>query len=400
MSILLNNNNNNICGYVAEKWQSVQDAFEQNFNDGLDIGASLSIYYRGKCVVDLYGGWKDFEKKNKPYTSDTLQLVFSTSKGILSAAIALCVEKGWLDYDATITKYWPEFGQNGKEEIIIGDLLSHRAGLPYIDQPLTTEDACDWSKMISLLLNEKPHWTPGTTHGYHGHTIGYIAGELIHRLDPQHRSYGQFVREELDSEYYVGIHDDETDQRVAALFEKTIEKEKSDSKAVKTLTCSGALPLNQSKMIYNEQRIHRTQLPAVNGITNARSLARIYSLLIGDVNENGKISKRLLNEKTLSQAIENLTPDNELDQTLYNMPTSFSKGGFQLYGESFQILGDGVFGHTGYGGSCAFAYPSCQLTYAYVCNQLDPLSLTVDYRTTRILHVIEEILQCQELSVS
>jgi len=109
------NNKNNICGYVAKNWEGVRSAFEQNFIDGLDIGASLSVYYRGECVVDLYGGWKDIQTKNEPYTTDTLQVIFSTSKGILSAAVALCVERGWLDYDAPITKYWPEFGTNGKE---------------------------------------------------------------------------------------------------------------------------------------------------------------------------------------------------------------------------------------------------------------------------------------------
>ncbi|CAF3319233.1 unnamed protein product [Rotaria sp. Silwood1] len=304
---------------------------------------SLCIYYKGKCVVDLYGGWKDLQRK-EPYTSDTLQLVFSVSKGILSAAIALCVERG--------------------------DLLSHRAGLPYINQTLTVDDVCDWSKMISLLINEKPHWKPGTTHGYHGHTIGYIAGELIHRVDPQHRSYGQFVRDELDHDYYVGITNNEIDARVAPLFEKT------DSAADKTLTFNGALPLEQSQMIYNESKIHRAELPAVNGITNARSLAKIY-------------------KKTLSEAIKNSTPIGELDQTLYKMPTTFSKGGFQIYGDSFHIFGGGVFGHTGYGGSCAFAYPSQQLTYAHVCNHLDPYAFTVDHRSIRIIQAIENILKHQ-----
>ena len=242
-------------------------------------------------------------------------------------------------------------------------MLAHRAGLPYIDQSLTLEDVCNWSRIISLLIDAKPYWKPGSTHGYHGHTIGYIAGELIHRVDPQHRSYGQFVRDELDPEYYVGIPDNEIDRRVAPLFEKTVQKkdisynilsyllqidnETTDSKANKTLTCSGALPLGQSQMIYNEPQVHHAELPAVNGITNARSLARIYSLLIGDVYENGKTFKCLLSEKTLSQAIKNITPDGELDQILYNMPTTFSKGGFQTYGDSFHILGDGVFGHTG-----------------------------------------------------
>jgi len=112
-------NNNNIHGYVALGWENVHSIFEQNFTDGLDIGASLCVYHRGECVVDLYGGWKDLQMNKEPYTSDTLQLVFSTSKGIMAAAIALCVEKGWLDYDAPVAKYWPEFAANGKEVQIV-----------------------------------------------------------------------------------------------------------------------------------------------------------------------------------------------------------------------------------------------------------------------------------------
>jgi CubicO group peptidase (beta-lactamase class C family) len=108
-------NNNNINGYVAPNWENVRAAFEQNIIDGLDIGASLSIYYRGECVVDLYGGWKDIQTKIEPYTPDTLQLIFSSSKGVIAAAIALCVERDWLNYDVPVAKYWPEFGVNGKE---------------------------------------------------------------------------------------------------------------------------------------------------------------------------------------------------------------------------------------------------------------------------------------------
>ncbi|CAF4424193.1 unnamed protein product, partial [Adineta steineri] len=141
-------------------------------------------------------------------------------------------------------------------------------------------------------------------------------------VDPQHRSYSQFVRDELDQEYYVGIPDNDIDKYVAPLFEKAIEEEIPDSIADQTLSCSGALPLGQSEMIYNKPEIHRAILPAVNGITNARTLARIYSLLIGDVYENEKILKCLLSQKTLSEAIKNITPQNELDQTLYQIPTT------------------------------------------------------------------------------
>lgn len=115
MSLLGNNNDNNIVGHVATGWESVRTVFEQNLIDGLDLGASLCIYYRGECVVNLTGGWKDVKSKKEPYTPETLQAVFSVTKGIIAAAVALCVEKGWLDYEAPVAKYWPEFGVNGKQ---------------------------------------------------------------------------------------------------------------------------------------------------------------------------------------------------------------------------------------------------------------------------------------------
>ncbi|CAF2639606.1 unnamed protein product [Rotaria sp. Silwood2] len=216
-------NKNNVKGYVASDWVSVCSAFEQNLADGLDIGASLCVYHRGKCVVDVTGGWKDAETKKKPYTSDTLQLVFSASKGVMAAAVALCVEKGWLDYDAPVAQYWPEFATNNKQNILLRDVLSHRAGLPFVDQQLTANDTFDWSRMTSLLAAQKPYWEPGTAHGYHAHTIGFIVGELIRRVDPQHRSYGQFIRDELDNEFYVGVPNDEVEARVAPLIQKQVK---------------------------------------------------------------------------------------------------------------------------------------------------------------------------------
>jgi CubicO group peptidase (beta-lactamase class C family) len=116
MSLAVNNNNTiPVFGHVAKNWETVRSVFEQNLADNLDVGASLSIYYQGQCVVDLSGGWKDSETKKEPYTPDTLQLIFSTSKGVVAAAIALCIERGWLDYNTPVVKYWPEFAANGKQ---------------------------------------------------------------------------------------------------------------------------------------------------------------------------------------------------------------------------------------------------------------------------------------------
>ncbi|CAF1134928.1 unnamed protein product [Rotaria sordida] len=391
-------NDNNVHGIVAPAWESVRAIFEQNLVDGLDLGASLCVYHRGQCVIDLSGGWKDKEK-TKSYTPETLQVVYSTSKGVIAAAVALCVDRGWLDYDAPVAKYWPEFADNGKEDITVAEVLSHRAGLPYVDHQLTADDVYNWSNITSLLAAEKPHWVPGSAHGYHAHTLGFLAGELVHRVDPKKRSYGQFVRGELDDGFYVGVSDDKIEARVAPLIKKPVNTNIVAAQPMpplveKALTFSGAFPLNQpdGKILFNSARLHRAEMPATNGITNARSLARIYALLIGDIGENGITKKRLVDEETLARATTNVTPIGEPDQNSYGLKTTFAKGGFQIYGEFFNALGEGIFGHTGRGGSCAFGYPPHKLAYAHVCNQLDTTAFAIDQRTLRLLEAIKNVI--------
>jgi len=392
------NSDNNVQGDVAAGWESVRTAFEQNLTDGSEIGTGLCVYHRGKCVVDLSGGWKDVEK-TKPYTRDTLQLVFSVTKGVTAAAVALCVDRGWLDYEAPVARYWPEFAANGKENITVGQVLSHQAGLPYIDQELTTDDVYNWSRITSLLAAEKPHWVPGSGHGYHAHTLGFLGGELVRRVDPQHRSFGQFIRDELNSGFYVGVPDDNVEARVALLIDKPISADPAASppmslSTTKAFTLSGALPLDKpgGGMVFNLPRLHQAEMPGANGITNAHSLASIYALLIGDIDENGTKKKRLVSEQTLSQATTNVTPKGQPDQVLFGLTTIFAKGAFQLYGDFFNLCGEGVFGHKGMGGSCAFAYPSQHLAVAHVCNYLDNSVLAVDPRTIRIIEAIDGVL--------
>ncbi|CAF4906094.1 unnamed protein product [Rotaria sp. Silwood1] len=347
-------NDNNVFGQVAPGWEKVRTKFEQNLTDGSDAGASLCIYHLGECVVNLTGGWKDAETKKEPYTPDTLQLVFSTSKGIAAAAVALCVEKGWLDYEAPVAKYWPEFSVNGKENITVSQLMSHRAGLPCVDEQLTLNDVLDWTRITSLLAKQKPHWEPGTTHGYHPYTFGFLAGELVQRVDPQHRSYSQFVRDELDPEFYVGVSDNNVEARVAPLFAKNdgllASLPQMDPLVEKSMSCNGAFPLrspNSDEFVFNRRSVHQAAIPAANGISNAHSIARIYALLIDDVNENGKKTTCLLSKKTLKSATENVTPPNEQDRTIFGLTTKFSRSGFELHSDFFNVLGEDGFGHHG-----------------------------------------------------
>jgi CubicO group peptidase (beta-lactamase class C family) len=324
----------NVCGTTANGWGFVRDLFIKNFEQERDLGASMAIYHQGKLVVNLWGGWFD-ESRIKPYDNDALQLVFSTSKGLVAVAVALCVQRGLLDYSALVTKYWPEYGQNGKENTKVADILSHRAGLPLVssevEQYLTW---MNWTAMIHTLEQEKPLWQPGTAHGYHSMTYGWLAGELVRRVDPKKRSLGQFIQDEIMNpiqiEFYIGLPSKHR-HRVSPVHYNERSKQ-NQSESMMTL-------LNA----YNGYEMQQAEIPAANGITNAWSVARLYASLIGDIDDTKQ--KRLLDKEILKQAIKSYTPENEMD-SISHSTSSFGMG-FLLYDRTFTSLEPDKFGHNG-----------------------------------------------------
>ena len=311
----------NIQGRTSSGWEFVRGLFQENFAEDRDLGGSIAMYHRGELVVDLYGGWFD-RAETKRYDTETLQLVFSTSKGLVAIAAALCVQRGLLDYSALVTEYWPEYGQKGKGNTTVADILSHRAGVPF--DGVGTDEHVNWSVMIRLLEEMSPLWSPDSKHGYHALTYGWLAGELVRRVDPKKRTLGQFIHEEiaipLEIEFYIGLPP-ALEARVSPL------------------------DLNPNSSInyasFNEQRVHQAEIPAANGITNARSVAKLYALCFGRVGEK----QRLLNAETLQRAIRSNTPPNEIDFVL-QLPTQFSMG-FSLFDDAFPSFAPGVFGHNG-----------------------------------------------------
>jgi CubicO group peptidase (beta-lactamase class C family) len=275
------------------------------------------------------------QAQTKAYTNETLQLVFSTSKGLVAVAVALCVQRGLLDYSALVTKYWPEYGQHGKENTTVADILSHRAGLP-VDAlpPGPFEKYYNWTEVIHSLEQQQPLWPPGTNHGYHALTYGWLAGELVRRVDLMNRSLGQFIRDEIANpiqiEFYIGLPS-EQENRVSPL----VAKLNPDS------TFNESTPDPYAD--YNNMLTHQAEIPAANGITNARSVARLYASLIGDIEDNKY--ERILNGEILKQATKSNTPEGEIDMVL-QVPSNLGMG-FFLWDAVFPLLGQGVFGHTG-----------------------------------------------------
>ena len=373
---------------VAPGWEPVRDAFVHSFDIKEDRGAGVAVYHRGKCVVDLMGGWRDREQA-VPYDADTLQLVFSTTKGITSIAVAMCVERGLLSYEEKVSTYWPEFVARGKADVTVAQLLSHRAGLYTVDGDITLEEALDWNTITSRLADTAPLFPVDSTHGYHALTFGWLAGELVRRVTG--RSLGDFVREEiagpLGVEMHVGLPP-ALEPRVAHLMAHPIPKFSPEE--VKTLMeTSGpgtkgasALSLNGAfgQGAFNRKDVHQSQLPGANGISNARSLARIYAALVSDID-----GVHLLGESIRNRATTSNTPHGEMDEILMSA-TDFAMG-FMLHSERTPFAGPTSFGHNGAGGSCAFAQPSRELGFAYVMNTM-MTTIDGDPRPARLIAAV------------
>lgn len=357
--------------FVAPGWEPVRETFVANLTSGADRGAGVAIVHRGQVVVDLVGGHRD-KAGDVPYDGDTLQLVFSTTKGIVSIAVAMCVERGLLDYNEKVATYWPEFAAAGKGNITVAQLLAHRAGLYTLDTPMPLEDTLQWDVITDKLASMAPLFEPGSTHGYHAITFGWLAGELVRRVTG--RSVGQFVREEmaepLGAEMHIGIAD-ELQSRVAHIMAHPIpsfppeiarimnERGGPGTLGDKALSLLGAY----GPGVFNKPEVRAAQVPGANGISNARSLAMIYAACVGEVN-----GVRLLNENTVARATKSATPAGEVDIVLKE-ETEFAMG-FMVHSERTPFAGVGSFGHNGAGGSCAFAQPARQLGFAYVMNTM------------------------------
>jgi CubicO group peptidase (beta-lactamase class C family) len=368
----------NVGGTVADGWESVRQAFEANLASGEETGCAVSVYHRGRKVVDLWGGHFD-QARTTPYTDDTLQLVFSTTKGITAIAVAMCVERGLLSYGEKVSTYWPEFAAHGKGDATVAQLLSHQCGLYTVDGDIDLADALDWNTITGRLADTAPRWPIGTQHGYHALTYGWLAGELVRRVDPQHRSLGTFVRDEivarLGGELWIGLPEeqehrvspmigglnpgggDDVDPAVKAMLEQFMGPNSPGGQA---LSLNGAFSVDGA---FNRRDVHAAEIPAANGITNARTLARIYASTIGEVD-----GVRLLASDTVDAMRVTVTPPNEPDTCLI-MPTTFGMG-FMTHGMFSPYSGPGAFGHPGAGGSVAFAHPERDLAFAYVMNRM------------------------------
>ncbi|MER6951883.1 serine hydrolase domain-containing protein [Nonomuraea sp. NPDC000554] len=378
---------------VAEGWGKLADAFRANFEAPGEVGAACSVYVGGRPVANLWGGLADREA-NRPWRKNTIVHVASTTKGATAICAHLLAQRGELDLDAPVAQYWPEFGANGKEQIKVRWLLSHQAGLPLVDGPLTFEQACAWHPVIRALEAQKPLWQPGTEHVYHAVTYGFLVGEVVRRITG--RSLGTFFAEEvaapLGLSAWIGLPE-EHEERVARLHYAapfSVEELLAGMIAttgldadtvtawVESMWSPGSIQMRAGELggaldntsgEYMLTRAWRAaEFPAANMLADAHSLARMYAATVSDVD-----GVRLLDPST----VERMTAVQTDKTRMYGLPPGldipadrsfYMSLGFWRACSPAPMVGPGSFGHPGSGGSIALGDPDAGVGFGYVTN--------------------------------
>jgi CubicO group peptidase (beta-lactamase class C family) len=349
-------------GFTQDKFAAAKAAFEGNFASGADVGASFCATLNGETVVDLWGGFADAEK-TRPWEKDTIVNVYSTTKTMTFLCALMLADRGQLDFDAPVAKYWPEFAANGKSEIKVSHLMAHSAGLSGWREKITKDDLYDWDKVVSLLAAQAPLWPPGTQSGYHAITQGYLVGEVVRRITG--RSIGTFFRQEvaepLGADFWIGLPASE-DARVADLIPPPPGGAIGDN----IQTEIQAITFNNPGVDVSETRTRAwrgAEIPAGGGTGNARSIAEIHAILA-----NGGVAKgkRFMSEAGCRKALELQIEGTDL---ILGMPARFGLG-FGLAGGAIPFPNPNSMFWGGYGGSLIIIDMDAHTTFAYAMNKM------------------------------
>jgi CubicO group peptidase (beta-lactamase class C family) len=362
-----------VSGYVKPGFEAVREAFVENFERRNELGAACCIYYKGEKVVDLWGGIRN-EITREPWEEDTMVLVWSTTKGLSALAMALAHSRGLFDYDEPVSKYWPEFAQNGKEKITVRQLMAHQAGLFAFDELGDKEILSDPDRLAVVLARQKPSWKPGTKHAYHALTLGFYQSELLRRVDPRGRSLGRYFQDEIASplglDFYIRLPEDIPNTRLA-----TLRQAKFSISAMRSVPVSFALAamnprsairraLVGTEFCLDENRIYTRnyEVPSGGGVGTARAIAHAYGVFATGGKELG------LREQTLQELMAPpITPLHGNRDGALKMETYYSLG-FARPNPKNPFGSPSSFGMPGTGGSFGFADPDAKIGYGYVLN--------------------------------
>ena len=377
-----------INGFCDPRFERVATEFERNFRERGEVGASVSVTFEGKSVVDLWGGMAR-PSSNEPWTQETLSIVWSCTKGATALCAHILASRGLLDFDAPVAHYWPEFAQAGKESIPVKMLLNHQAGLVAIRETLPQGAYYDWDVVVNALAKQEPWWKPGTMHGYHMQTFGWLVGEVVRRVSG--KSLGTFFREEvaqpLGLDFWIGLPK-ALENRVAPILSadplrpndpiSSIYVAMADMASMQGLSVfnSGGymLPGPDGELGYNSQAAHAAEIGAAGGVTNARGLAGMYAPLANGGSLNGI---HLVTQDDIARMTA-VSSASALDATLL-APTRFGLGYAKTWDNRHEpsctkddsiILSESAFGHPGSGGFLGFADPEAKMSFGYTLNKM------------------------------
>jgi len=387
-----------IKGEVSPGFEAVRDAFAENFARRHELGGACCVYRHGRKVVDVWGGIRNKET-GEPWDETTMVLVYSATKGLAAMTLALAHSRGWLDYDERVSTYWPEFAQNGKEATTVRQLLAHQAGLFAFDEPVDRDTVSDLDRLAVVMARQTPTWPPGQRQAYHALTLGFYEGELLRRIDPKHRTLGQFFHDEIASplgaDVYVRLPETIPNEQLATLTRPGIVAMVRGvpirllvDMFSKKSNIYRALVVNPgSEVVIDAERIYARNLevPAGGGVGTARGIAHAYGVFAGDGAELG------LRQETLAALAAPAIPPSHgfYDECMHGnvrFSLGFMKPSALLpFGSS-----DAAFGSPGAGGAMGFADPKSGIGYGYVTSSMGT-RLTGDPRDVALR---EALLTC------
>jgi CubicO group peptidase (beta-lactamase class C family) len=379
-----------IDGHVEPGFAGVADALRANLERRGDVGAACCLYVDGRPVVDIWAGVADVASGRR-WAEDTLALVFSSTKGATAICANLLIQRGVLDPDARVADYWPEFAANGKGDIPLRAVLSHRAGLPVIEGHFTLPEALSWDPIVEQLATQAPRWDwHESAPGYHVRSFGWLTGEIVRRVTG--RTVGWFFADEiagpLDIEWWIGLPET-AESRVATLLPPPPPDDPAVRELIDAFTAPGTMtgdamagPSNlfHYDEMWNTRQLHAPELPSSNGIASARAIARLYAATVGEVDGH-----RVLSADTVSRARQ---VESDGGDRVIGVPMQFGLG-FALGPSLPPACGAAAFGHPGAGGSLGFADPEARIGFGYAMNQMQ---LGIDGRSEMLVRAVYEAL--------
>jgi CubicO group peptidase (beta-lactamase class C family) len=364
-------------GAVCRGFEGVHEAFVGNFTERGEVGGACCVYLRGEKVVDLWGGLRNTQT-GEPWEQDTMVLVYSATKGLAAMTLAVAHSRGWLDYDERVYTYWPEFAQHGKGRITVRQLLAHQAGLFAFDEPVDRDLVSDLDRLAVVLARQKPAWEPGSRQAYHAISLGFYEGELLRRVDPHHRSLGNFFQDEIASplglEVYIRLPESVPNARLATLtppgrlemlvhfpLRLTVDSMNPRSNIYRALVSNPgtALPLDP-RHVY----ARNLEVPSGGAVGTARGIAHAYGVFA-----NGGHELRLRPETLALLAAPAIPPTHGFKDECMHGEVRFSLG-FMKPSPEWPFGGASSYGAPGAGGAMGFADPDAGIGYGYVTSQM------------------------------